>query len=113
MFGDNESGQVLVLAVGGMLALIAMISVIVDGGNVWAQQRIVQNGADASAEAGAIVMARRFSLIINGLPYDDTVFDGQINSAIQASVTANGLTAATAYYTDICGIPLRPNGTVR
>jgi len=94
-----------------MLALIAMISVIVDGGNVWAQQRIVQNGADASAEAGAIVMARRFSLIINGLPYDDAVFDAQINSAIQASITANGLTGATAYYTDICGIPLRPNGT--
>jgi hypothetical protein len=94
-----------------MLALIAMIGLIIDGGNVWAQQRIVQNGSDASAQAGAIVMARRFSLIINGLPYNDTVLDGQIDSAIRASATANGLTATTAYYTDICGIPLRSNGT--
>ena len=34
-----------------------------------------------------------------------------MDSAIRASVTANGLTTATAYYTDICGIPLRPDGS--
>jgi hypothetical protein len=105
----SQSGQVLILAVAGMLATIALISVIIDGGNVWAQQRIVQNGADASAEAGAVVMARRFSFIINSLTPD--VGDAEVDSAVHASASANGLTSAVGYYTDICGIPLRANGS--
>ena len=53
----SERGQVLVLMVGGLLAVVILVGLVVDGGNLWAQQRIVQNGADAAAEAGAIVMA--------------------------------------------------------
>jgi hypothetical protein len=104
-----QSGQMLVMAAGGMLAVIAMIGLIIDGGNAWAQQRIVQNGSDAAAEAGAVVMARRFACIVNSLTPD--VGDTEVNAAVQASATANGLSSTIAYYTDICGIPLRPDGS--
>ncbi len=105
----SEQGQVIVIAAGGMLAVIAMIALVIDGGNAWAQQRIVQNGSDASAEAGALVMARRFAFTAQGLTPD--VGDTEVAAAIQTSATANKLPVADAYYTDICGIPLHPNGT--
>src|SRR6476646_7393716 len=81
----SEAGQVLVIAAGGMLAIVAMIAVIVDGGNAWAQQRIVQNGSDAAAQAGAIVMARRFAFTASGLTPD--VGDTEVNAAIVASAS--------------------------
>ena len=41
--------------------MVILVGLVVDGGNLWAQQRIVQNGSDAAAEAGAIVMAERLA----------------------------------------------------
>jgi hypothetical protein len=84
-----------------------MIALIVDGGNAWAQQRIVQNGSDASAEAGAIVMAERFA----GAAAPALGWDATVSSTIQASAVANGITVSAAYYTDICGIPLKADGS--
>src|SRR4051794_33970862 len=52
-------GQVLVIFVGGFLGIIAMTAVVVDGGNAMAQQRGTQNGADAAAQAGTVVLAQR------------------------------------------------------
>jgi hypothetical protein len=104
-----QSGQILVIAAGGMLAVLAVVAMIIDGGNAWAQQRIVQNGSDAAADAGAIVMARRFAFTAAGLTPD--VGDAEVLAAINGSASGNGLVAPDAYYTDICGIPLKPDGT--
>jgi Putative Flp pilus-assembly TadE/G-like len=104
---SGERGQALVLMVGGMVAVIAMVALIVDGGNAWSQQRIVQNGSDAAAEAGAIVMAQRFA----GASTPALGWDATVQSAIGSTSAANGITIAAAYYTDICGIPLRPDGS--
>jgi hypothetical protein len=103
----GAAGQAMVLMVGGMLAVITMIALIVDGGNAWSQQRVVQNGSDATAEAGAIVMAQRFA----GVTVPVGGWDAEVLAKIQASATANGLAVSAAYYTDICGIPLRANGS--
>lgn len=104
----GAAGQAMVLMVGGLFAVIAMIALIVDGGNAWAQQRVVQNGSDATAEAGAIVMAQRFA----GVTTPAGGWDAKVSSKIQASAAANGLDApVVAYYTDICGIPLRADGS--
>jgi Flp pilus assembly protein TadG len=97
----------MVLMVGGMLAVIAMVALIVDGGNAWAQQRVVQNGSDAAAEAGAIVMAQRFA----GVTGPAGGWDAEVLSKITANAAANGLTVSAAYYTDICGIPLQADGS--
>ncbi len=102
-----ERGQALVLMVGGMVAVIAMVALIVDGGNAWSQQRVVQNGTDATAEAGAIVMAQRFAGVTAPAPG----WDATVQSAITTASAANAVTVAAAYYTDICGIPLRPDGS--
>jgi len=103
----EERGQALVLMVGAMVAVIAMVALIVDGGNAWSQQRIVQNGSDATAEAAAIVMAQRFA----GASAPAPGWDATVESALTAAGAANGITVSAAYYTDICGIPLAPDGS--
>jgi Flp pilus assembly protein TadG len=40
----------------GMLGMIAMVALIIDGGHAWTQQRDSQNGSDATSEAGALVL---------------------------------------------------------
>ena len=55
---ERARGQVLVIFVGGFLALIAGTAFVVDGGNVMAQQRSTQNGVDAASQAGATVISQ-------------------------------------------------------
>ncbi len=109
----NAAGQALVLMVGAMFAVVAMLGLIIDGGNAWANQRIVQGGNDASAEAGAVVLAQRLAgaTAPAGAGTVDDRWDAAVLSAIDASATANGITVTSAYYTDVCGIPLKSDGT--
>jgi hypothetical protein len=93
--------------VGVMLLAIALLAVIVDGGNVLSQQRISQTGSDASAEAGAIVLAERLA----GATIPVGGWDATVAAKVAASASANGLTIKAAYYTDICGIPLQADGS--
>jgi len=102
----GAAGQVMVLMVGGIVAVIGMMALVVDGGNVWAQQRVTQNGADAAAEAGAVVMAQRLA----GATTPSGGWDAEISAQIQTSAAANHMTVRAAYYTDICGIPLELDG---
>jgi Putative Tad-like Flp pilus-assembly len=105
---SGEAGQALVLMVMGIaMVVVVATALVVDGGNAWSQQRIVQNGSDASAEAGAIVMAEKFA----GSSAPAGGWDSAVNSQVQTIAAANGLTLAGTYYTDICGIPLKPDGT--
>jgi hypothetical protein len=90
-----------------LVVLIGMTGLIVDGGNAWANARAVQSGADAAAEAGAIVLARRLA----GAIPPSGGWDADVESAINASAAANGITVRGSYYTDICGIPLQPDGS--
>ena len=53
--GRQDEGQVLVIAAGAMIAIIALIALVLEGGNAYAEQRHAQNGADAAANAGATV----------------------------------------------------------
>jgi len=102
----REAGQALVVMVGVMLLSIGILAMIVDGGNVVTQQRVAQTGADSTAEAGAIVLASR----VAGAATPALGWDAQVAAKITQSAAANNTTVAAAYYTDICGIPLRPNG---
>jgi hypothetical protein len=42
----------------GLIALIAMVGLVIDGGYAWGRQRITQNGADSVSKAGATVILR-------------------------------------------------------
>jgi hypothetical protein len=105
--GQRDAGQALVMMLGVMLVSIAILATIIDGGNVVTQQRMVQTGADSTAEAGAIVLARRLA----GAAAPAGGWDAEVAAKIAQSAAANGITVKAAYYTDICGIPLKSNGT--
>ena len=93
--------------VGGLLAVVILVGLVVDGGNLWAQQRIVQNGADAAAEAGAIVLAERLA----GATEPAGGWDARVGDRVSASATANGLTIASRLLHGHLRIPLTSTGT--
>jgi len=53
-----ERGQVLVLVVLGMVALLGITALVVDGGNVFLDHRKAQNAADSAALASALARVR-------------------------------------------------------
>lgn len=99
---DTERGQVLVIVAVGLVALIAMVGLVIDGGAAWARQRDTQNGSDAVAEAGAVVLAERLAGV--------TRTDADVEAAVLDAIAANGLGTTAAYYTDIEGRLLTPAG---
>jgi hypothetical protein len=103
----RDAGQALVIMVIALLTIIAGTGLIIDGGNAWAQQRMTQAGSDAASEAGAVVLAGHLA----GAAAPPTGWDAAVDSAINASAGKNGITVTVAYYTDICGTLLRPDGT--
>jgi hypothetical protein len=102
----DESGQALVIFAGGLIAILAVLALVIDTGNVWANQRMVQNGTDAAAEAGAVVMAQRLA----GVATPPLGWDSTVNTQVDSLLAANGITRVGAYYTDVCGIPLESDG---
>ena len=49
----HQRGQIIVLFVLGLVAMVAMVGLVLDGGDAFAQRRDQQNGADLAAIAGA------------------------------------------------------------
>ena len=103
----RQRGQALLVMVGVILLSLALVALIVDGGNILSHQRITQTGSDSASEAGAIVLAERLA----GVPQPGIGWDATINQKVLSSAAANNMTVNAAYYTDICGIPLRSDGT--
>ena len=91
----NQRGQVLPLFVIGSLTMIAMVALVVDGGNAYAQKRMTQNGTDAAAQAGATAIAQG----LGGAP----MTDADVLDAIEDSATAMQVQVTGAEYTDIGG----------
>ena len=106
-------GQVLVIFVGGIFALIGGTAFVVDGGNAMAQQRAAQNGVDAAAQAGTVVIAQ---YLMGGssatgatgtcptTPADP--WDLEVCRAVYGSAAANDVAVAEAQYADFKGDPL-------
>jgi hypothetical protein len=85
--GRRQEGQGLVLLALTMVALISMLALAVDGGNMYLQRRRMQTAADAGALAGAEIM---------GLGGNDTEaiaasrdYAAGKNGAASAQVTVN------------------------
>src|SRR5215475_10375382 len=58
----SEKGQALILIVFGIIVLIALTGLAIDGGNYYYDHRNAQNAADTAAFAGALVVARGQSI---------------------------------------------------
>jgi hypothetical protein len=115
---DRQRGQVLVMVAGGLLALLAGVAVVVDGGNALAQQRSTQNAADAVSEAGTVIIAEYLmggSSATGALGTCPTTppdpWDLEVCKAVYGSAAANGVTITSAMYTDFKGTPLTAVGS--
>lgn len=95
---ERPHGQVIVIVALALVAVVAMVGLVIDGGTVFAQQRIAQNGSDGTATAGTVVVAQSLS----GLARTGS----DVKGAVDAVAAANGLTLLTAEYTDDLGQPI-------
>jgi Flp pilus assembly protein TadG len=93
--GPRDSGQALVIMVLALVAMLAMSALVIDGGNAFVQQRTTQNGADAAAEAGAVVLAQN----LTGGGHSDA----EVLAAVTASANKNKITLSSALYTNVNG----------
>lgn len=99
----REHGQIIVLFALGLIVMVAGVALVVEGGNAYAQQRSVQNGADAAANAGADVIAQK----LGGLTKTDT----DVWTAVNAVRGLNTLdVGSAAYYTNVTGQPIDASG---
>jgi Flp pilus assembly protein TadG len=103
---STQEGQAIAILAIAMVALLAMVALIVDGGTAFAQQRMTQNGSDSASEAGAVVLMQKLANVQPPKNGDD------VDTAVQTNAAANGLTTPVqACYTDLNGTPLNSDGT--
>ena len=89
--GWRERGQALILIVGALIALMAFVTLAIDGGMVLYDRRSAQNAADAAALAGAYTLSWNYYLDSNTSPAN--------TSGLQSSVvTAAGSRANDNHY---------------
>jgi hypothetical protein len=93
-----EKGQTLVIVAIAMVALVAMVGVVVDVGIQWANNRGAQNGTDAVAHAGAVVLLQHMSAGAGSTQTDATV-----EAAVAAMAAQVGVDVVSAEYTDHLG----------
>jgi putative Flp pilus-assembly TadE/G-like protein len=98
----RDRGQIIVVAALTMVALIGGVSLILEGGNAYAHQRMVQNAADSTANAGAMVIGQRLG--------GGSQTDADVYNAVNQMASANGLNSYVGYYTDVHGNMLTPLG---
>lgn len=84
---QKESGQVLVLLMVGLVALLGFTALAIDGGMYFSDRRYDQNAADASSFAGAGAAAIKMEEM--GVTYGNfNCGGGGIQTSLSASVTA-------------------------
>ena len=99
-------GQFLVIVAFGMVAIVAMVALVIDGGLLWARQRDTQNAADATAEAGAVMLMQNLAGVVPAKG------DADVAMAVSQAATENGTAVRSAAYTNIDGQLLTASGTI-
>jgi hypothetical protein len=98
----GAEGQILVIAAGAMVAIVVMVGLVIDGGAVYAQQRLAQNGSDAISTAATLVIAENLGSATDIRNQHDVWF------AADQIAAKDGLAGWTGVYTDDRGVPLDP-----
>jgi hypothetical protein len=94
----TSKGQTLVIVAVAMVAIVAMVGLIVDVGLQWADNRGSQNGTDAAAHAGAVILMRHMSAGPASL-----LTDADVEAAITAMAAEVEIEIESAEYTDYLG----------
>ena len=100
----HEAGQVLPIAAVLAVVLVFMAALVLEGGNAFAQQRVTQNGSDAAANAGAVVLAERLG--------GATRTDLEVLARVTSVAGSNDIVNFLAEYTDVLGRPVDASGAV-
>lgn len=87
MSAKKERGQVLVLIALGMVAIVGIVAVAVDGGQLFAERRRSQNAADNAALAAAYAICKKTDPVAAGLASAAT--NGYDNDGASNTVTLN------------------------
>jgi Flp pilus assembly protein TadG len=86
----SQSGQTMVIVALGLVVLVAMVGLVIDVGILWAGNRDSQNGSDAVAHAGTVIIMENMA----GEPRDDA----DVKSAVDAMAAETGVTLRGAEY---------------
>ncbi len=97
----REEGQSLIIVGALLIVLIALVGLVVDAGNAYAQRRIVQNATEAAALAGAQMLGHQEDYRWGG----DFLRNYQVIEAVWDYAERNGASAEDVdiFYTDING----------
>jgi Flp pilus assembly protein TadG len=77
----DQRGQILVIVAGGIVGIMAMLALVLEGGSLVLNRRDGQNQADLAALAGTQVLARERT---------DLLYNGSVHTAIRDSLASNG-----------------------
>jgi hypothetical protein len=109
---DKERGQSIIVIAFIVIILLALVAVVVDVGNAYAQRRVAQNAVDSAAMAGVKVLSEG---LVNGDPNGQFfgATDDMVMQAIEDYAEINSLNpnAVVAWYIDGDGQRLRQVGT--
>jgi hypothetical protein len=101
---QSQRGQILVLFALGAVAAIAMVGLVLDGGDTFNQRRGEQNGADLAALAGANAYLNNYMTTNNA-----TTARAAATTAASTSATANGYSAGAGTTVNVT-VALLPHG---
>ena len=83
----QQGGQILVLFAVGLVALIGMVGVVVDGGRAYSDLRSLEAAAEAAAHAGTFLMEKSWKGEAGNF---GSLTDAQVRATAQAFASYNG-----------------------
>jgi Putative Flp pilus-assembly TadE/G-like len=112
---SSESGQILIMAAGGLIVLLLVAGLVIDLGLGFRERRTIQNASDLAAMAGTKVIADHY---LDGGRTGDQVFDA-VSASLAGNDCATGCTWTGTYVrpaatpgTEIDLGPLVDGGTI-
>jgi Flp pilus assembly protein TadG len=92
---ERERGQILVLFTLAAVVIIAMVGLVLDGGDTFAQRRLEQNAADLASVAGANAYINTYQTTPGTTTVKKAAATTAAQNAAVAAATRNGFTEAT------------------
>jgi len=111
--GRAERGQTLVVVAVMIVVLIAFLGLVIDGGNVYAQRRQLQNAADAAALAGARAQLLKGTAAVASAASQYATANGADGCEVVTTtntVTANVSKTVETFFVRVVGINSMPVG---
>jgi Flp pilus assembly protein TadG len=99
MSRKSQSGQVIVIVAVGLIAMIGMAGMVIDGGRAYADERSTEAAAEAAAHAGAFLLEKNWDGAAGSF---GALTNAQVIASAQAYANYNGFDATNGdiFYLD-------------